>query len=162
VGYTHYFSFHKPARGRKVEAQKAYAKAVLECSKIVKHYSAKHGGLSGFTAHAPRGVYGGLGVNGSENSGSCEDFVLREHFMDYFNTDNEQSSFDFVKTRQYPYDTVVTACLIVLKYRMKDLIGVSSDGDASDWEEGLALAQEVTGLKSLKIPIKSNIEEMVR
>lgn len=151
MGYTHYFRFSPSPFGKTRATEKQYKKALIECAKIIKHYSKKNGGLSGYTAHAPIGEYGGLEVNGSERTGACEPLVLREHF-------SENEGFNFVKTAQYEYDTVVTACLILLKHRLKDLIEVSSDGDADDWKDGLRLAKEVLKLKSLKIPLRDESE----
>ena len=56
----------------------------------------------------------------------------------------------FCKTAQKPYDTAVTACLIYLA----SLHGfhVTSDGDESDWQAGLALARKVWPELSLEIP----------
>lgn len=138
MGYTHYWSFKKAPRGKTTQIEKRYQKAIKECNKIIRYYSETYGGLSGFSAHVEPGTYGGVKVNGSQNSGQCEDFVLREHF-------SQNESFNFCKTRQYPYDAVVVACLIVLKHRLGDLIDVSSDGDAEDWTDGVTLANAVLG-----------------
>ena len=43
---------------------------------------------------------------------------------------------------------VVTACLIVLKHHLGDLIEVSSDGKKSDWKEGLDLAKRIIKKKT--------------
>lgn len=154
MGYTHYFEFKKPAKGKTSQAEKMYQKAIFECAKVTRYYSKTFGGLSGFSAHCEPKLYGGLNVNGSERVGSCEPLILREHL-------SQNGDGDFVKTRQYPYDTVVTACLIILKHRLGDLIVVSSDGRQDDWNDGLILAQKVLGLKSLKIPktIQPNVRE---
>lgn len=145
MGYTHYFSFKSAPKGKLVKTEQAYQRAIMDCTRIIKHYSALHGGLSGFSAHAPVGLYRGLKINGSVNSGQCEDFILRERF-------EQNLGFNFCKTRQYSYDTVVTACLIVLKHRLGSLVSVSSDGFIDDWEDGLELAKTVLKLKTIKIP----------
>jgi hypothetical protein len=64
---------------------------------------------------------------------------------------------DFCKTAQYPYDTVVVACLIILKHYLGDSMEVKSDGDASEWADGLTLAQQVLGLKTLRIPVSIRV-----
>jgi hypothetical protein len=51
----------------------------------------------------------------------------------------DRTGFAFCKTAQKPYDTAVTACLILMKSVLKDKIRISSDGDASDWVAGLRL-----------------------
>lgn len=54
----------------------------------------------------------------------------------------KSSAFEFCKTAEKPYDTVVTAVLAVLGAAG---LKVSSDGDSSDWEPGLAFAKKVLG-----------------
>jgi len=51
---------------------------------------------------------------------------------------------DFCKTNRNPYDVVVTALLIALKQAYGANIGVRSDGNAEDWEEGLRLFETAT------------------
>lgn len=77
---------------------------------------------------------------------------MREHLS--------QNESDFCKTNMYPYDTVVTACLIILKHRLGDLIDVASDGRQDDWNDGLILARKITGLKRIQIP--NSIQPNVR
>jgi hypothetical protein len=144
MGYTHYFTFKKAPKGKASQIETNYQKALIDCQRIILAYSNVNGGLSGFSAHTKLGQYGGLNVNGSKEDGH-ETFVLREHF-------SQNESFNFCKTARKPYDTVVTACLIVLSYRLGACIDVSSDGDATDWTEGLRLAQKVLKLKRLQIP----------
>lgn len=152
MGYTHYFSFKGAPRGQASQVEAKYIKAIKECTKVIRHYSETFGGLSGFSAHSDK--YAGLKVNGSERVGACEDLVLREHY-------SQNESFNFVKTAMYPYDTVVTACLIILKHRLGDLIEVSSDGNADDWNDGLILARSVLGLKKLSLPksLRPNLKQ---
>jgi len=145
MGYTHYWTFKKAPRGKAVQTEKAYQKAIIECTKVIQYYSQEFGGLSGFSAHAPLGSYRGLEVNGSERVGQCESFSLPERY-------SLNKMPDFCKTNAYPYDTVVVACLIILKHRLGDLIEVHSDGRRDDWNDGLVLAQKVLGLKRLGIP----------
>lgn len=145
MSYTHYWTFDKKRNGKAAQSEKAYQKAILECAKIIRYYSETFGGLSGYTAHSKPYQYGGINTNGSKQDGH-ETFALREHL-------NQNEAFNFCKTAQKPYDTVVVACLIVLRHRLGDLVDVSSDGRASDWRDGLILAQRVLGLKTLQIPV---------
>lgn len=62
-----------------------------------------------------------------------EDFVIS----------SEDVGFNFCKTARKPYDTVVTACLILLKATLKDNVIVTSDGNWSDWEGGSLLYETV-------------------
>ena len=148
MGYTHYWSFQtkRGAKGTSARNEKAYQTAIVKCAKLVRDYSKLHGGLSGYTAHDKTGNYGGLKVNGSDRVGMCEDFVMREHL-------SQNEPMNFCKTRQYPYDTVVAACLIIIQHYLGDSIRVSSDGDASDWADALTLARTIPGLKKVQLPV---------
>ena len=87
MGHTHYWSFNRPKSGKTKTTEETYKKAILECQKIIRFESKLNGGLSGFCAHTTPGTYGGIKLNGSTNSGQCEDFVLREHYKE--NTPSE-------------------------------------------------------------------------
>lgn len=157
MGYTHYWRIN-PIKGKAEKQEKAYQNAIKKCQKIVSEYNKAvksidpkdERRLSGYSAHTKVGQYGGLNFNGVGNL-SHEDFSFREHFR-------ENSDFDFCKTARKPYDVVVTACLIVMKHYLKDGINVSSDGDASEWNDGLELAKKVTKLKTLKNPIQDDTD----
>ncbi len=155
MGYTHYFSTVSTSKKNAAQLERAYKTAIKHCQTICLQYSKQYGGLSGYSAHAPVGKYGGINVNGSRENGH-ETFVLREHWA--------ENNREFCKTAQKPYDIVVTACLIVLKHYMRDALSVGSDGYSQDWLAGLALATEVTGLKQLVVPltIESRISERVK
>lgn len=149
MGYTHYFSFKAPkrAKGEAERVEKSYKTAIKHCQKIIQTYSKVNGGIAGYTAHSKLMQYGGVVCNGKTGE-DCEDFVLREHYMQ-----NLEDRFgEFCKTGQNPYDVLVVACLIVLKHYLCDNIAIDSDGTKTDWSEGLLLARKITGLKSLKIP----------
>jgi hypothetical protein len=147
MGYTHYFGIKK-TKGDAEKIEKKYQYAIKQCTKVIQSYYNTYKGteysLSGFSAHAKIGRYGGLHINGKGNN-AHEDFCLREHFT-------QNKDFDFCKTAQKPYDKVVVACLIILKHYLKDNFEVNSDGDAIEWIEGLQLSQSVLKLKSLKLP----------
>lgn len=51
---------------------------------------------------------------------------------------------DFVKTGQLPYDTVVVAALTSFKVHVPD-VRLSSDGGEDEWQAGLALYRRATG-----------------
>ena len=151
MGYTHYYSFISK-RGEAAQTEKKYQRAVNDCAKVIRHYSETFGGLSGYSAHSK--TYGGINVNGSERVGQCETFILREHF-------SQNDSSNFCKTGRYQYDTVVTACLIILKHRLGDSVRIGSDGYAHEWADGLTLAQKVLGLKTLRLPDSLRVKEKV-
>ena len=146
MGYSHYWKFFKGSKTA-AETEKAYKKAILECQKVAKAYQKTATGnerLSGYTVNTKDGQYGGLNINGKGDEG-CEMFMMREHF-------NQNESFGFCKTYQRPYDTVVVACLAILKYRLKDAFNVSSDGHHAEWNYGVELANKVLKRK-IKNPI---------
>jgi hypothetical protein len=151
MGYTHYWSFNGK-RGQTAQNEKKYQNALKQCVKVVQYYSKTFGGLSGYTAHDVSKRYGGLNVNGSERVGSCETFAFREHMS--------QNEPDACKTNRCQYDTVVTACLIIMKQYLGDSFQVGSDGFVSDWADGLILAEKVTRLK-LSIPVSIETKRKV-
>lgn len=148
MGYTHYYSLKEKTQTR--ELQELYNKAIRQCARIAKNYNSelkkedpKHiGRLSGYTVHTKTGHYLGLNVNGTKEY-SHETFSFPENYSKFD---------DFCKTARKPYDTVVVACLITLKYYLGDLLQVESDGNSKDWEEGLLLAKKVLRIKNLVIP----------
>lgn len=118
MGYTHYFGF-TPIKSQAKILEAKYQRALKDCSRIVKKYSAE---------------YGGLQVNGSRDEAN-EPFELHEHFIE-----NNDDSRGFCKTARKPYDLVVTACLAVLKHRLGNAIQVTSDGYQHDWDAGVQYA----------------------
>lgn len=158
MGYTHYWSFKKPKsiKGTHQEIEAKYQLAVRQCQRIVKAYNkdikakdSKHSDrLSGYSAHTKVNDYLGLAFNGTQDL-SHETFILRDHW-------SANDDFNFCKTAQKPYDIVVVACLVTLQYYLGDLIEVSSDGNASEWVDGLKLARKVLKINNLIIP------EMIR
>ena len=52
--------------------------------------------------------------------------------------DPEGRYFEYVKTGGAPYDLPVTACLLVAKHRVGDLVVITSDGE--DWMWGMTRA----------------------
>lgn len=88
-------------------------------------------------------------------NGVCEDAhetckISRSH----------DSDFNFCKTAQKPYDRYVVAVLCICHYFAPGALDISSDGEESDWMEGLRVAQvafEQMGIlagKNLIIPPK--------
>jgi len=84
------------------------------------------------------GKYRGISLNGTKEFGH-ESFNLPEFFS---------AGSDFCKTARKPYDTVVVACLIVLKHYLGDNVRVASDGDSEDWDSGLFLARMALRIKT--------------
>jgi len=59
----------------------------------------------------------------------------------FYLTRKMRNDFEFCKTAQKPYDKYIVAMLIAVT-QITDSITVSSDGDQSDWLEGLQLYVE--------------------
>ena len=158
MGYTHYWGFNKPQKqkGAADAAQKAYRQAVEDCQRVIRAYQRQAGSaerLSGYSAHTTIGKYAGIQLNGKGDL-AHESFDLREHFRQAVESDGYgwvgKGSY-FCKTAQKPYDVVVVACLCILKYRLKDLINVGSDGDKQDWQAGAGFAAHVLKRK-IEVP----------
>jgi hypothetical protein len=134
MGYTHYWRC-QPDR---IVSHPGHAQTLREMQALVEAATVPLD-LEG------NGEGGAVAFNGSGDDG-CETFSWPPH-----------DSFDFCKTRQRPYDTLVTACLAIAKHRLGDAVHVSSDGDPKDWEEGVALASAVLG-ETVPCPLSDNCE----
>ncbi len=53
--------------------------------------------------------------------------------------------FGFCKTAYRPYDLAVQACLVIAAHHLGDAMEVSSDGSMNEWQDAIALCQEVLG-----------------
>lgn len=154
MGYTHYWTFKPVKRGETAKVERLYKKTLKECAKIARYYQDNFieydsERLSGYTVHDKTNKYGGLKINGKGDN-AHEDFTMREHFKQNFN--DFGGGFQFCKTARKPYDLVVTACLALLKHRLKDYIDVSSDGTHNEWKYGIALIKEAIDV-TVKNPI---------
>lgn len=162
MGYTHYWTFTAPQtiKGKHITIEHNYQLAVRQCQRLIKAYNKevktidpKHPGrLSGYSVHTKVNDYLGLEVNGTGDL-AHETFALRDHW-------SKNEAMNFCKTDSKPYDVVVTACLIVLQHYLgAELVEVTSDGDVSDWEEGLALAKRHLKMKlAIPVGVKSSSE----
>lgn len=137
MGFTHYYGFNV-RKGNAEKNEKLYQQAIKDCHKVILAWQREHKGtecsLSGYSAHTKLGLYGGIRVNG-KGKYSCEDFTLREHL--------KQNDSEFCKTARRPYDTVVVACLAIMKFHLKDMFDVGSDGDYHDFVAGVNYANKV-------------------
>lgn len=64
----------------------------------------------------------------------------------------EDGVFAFCKTARKPYDTVVCAALCIIKHYAGDYVKVRSDGEKSEWAEGIALCKKL--FKFGKFPVE--------
>ncbi|MEM1353878.1 MAG: hypothetical protein AAGH88_03240 [Planctomycetota bacterium] len=118
------------------------------------------------TAHGPDGCGDAVirddlvAFNGRNAGRSSLDDLSHETFFvpqalnpePYQTLDEHGRVFSFCKTNRKPYDLLVTAALVALKHHFQG-IKVLSDGQASDWEEGLALTKRVLGYGA--VPFKA-------
>ncbi len=134
MGYTHYWT-----QSKMIEPDK-WADFTNKVALIIK--TADDAGI-------PLGNYDGQGTphvttsmiafNGFANFG-YESFILD-------NGGEAWTGKAFCKTGQRPYDSVVTAVLILLKHEFADGFTVKSDGNWSDWTEGRNLYAETFGVE---------------
>jgi hypothetical protein len=140
LGYTHYW-YQDP----KLDADK-FAAAALDIAKVVEMSKVSLGGGMGGAGTAPEIGPEKIRLNGIEGD-AHETFAIEPTAeKPSYQDQSDPKVFNFCKTDRKPYDEVVTASLAVLKHHLGDAIRVSSDGDFSDWSDGLALAGEATNL----------------
>ena len=97
-----------------------------------------------------------VAFNGRNGGRSSLDDLSHETFYvpqklepeSYQSLDEHGRVFSFCKTNRKPYDLLVTAALVALKNHFP-WVKVLSDGQASDWVEGIALTQRVLGYGAL-------------
>lgn len=68
--------------------------------------------------------------------------------------------FECTKTAYKPYDLAVNVCLIIAKHYLKDDIVIRSDGEDSNWIEGVQLVQHFLGYgEDFKLDSRSILED---
>ena len=120
MGYTHYWTLQNGIETSKWDDFINGAKQIIATAEdagiLIADFS------EGNTIH----------INGV-SQGAHEDFVISAEDVD----------FNFCKTAQKPYDTVVTALLIQLKRSLGNDVVIKSDGSWHDWESGQLLFETV-------------------
>jgi hypothetical protein len=125
MGYTHYFNFiEEPSREKFIEFAEGVKQLVATAQEAGIEIADEEYGDDKI-------VFNGVGAN------SHETFYVSADGVD----------FNFCKTAQKPYDTAVTASLILAKKIFGDNIKISSDGDWSDWESGQLLYESVYNIQ---------------
>jgi len=81
--------------------------------------------------------------NGVDEEGH-ETFLIQQTFEGY-RQEIDGKLFQFCKTARKPYDTAVTACLIIFKHHFGNDFVVKSDGYPSEWQNGLNAVKECLG-----------------
>lgn len=135
--YTHYFD-RKPELDKKQFKRFADLVTTLFCNFKVQRIIAWDYDKP---ETSPQVTSSQIRFNGKGNDGG-ETFLFPRVCRDN-NLDDNGMCIAFCQTDQKPYDTYVTACLILAKLIFKDDINVSSEGSIADWHDGLGLAGKV-------------------
>lgn len=129
MGYTHYYE-----RRRDVAAPAdAYGRWAMDAKAIIAAAKAQGIRIAGWDGYdEPEFTEGYVSLNGWHDE-SCETFIWHAEVQENPEwRDADEPYLYFVKTRQRPYDAVVTALLLRLKHYYGDAVEVSSDGT---WDE---------------------------
>lgn len=150
MGYTHYWSWNLDGiKGKTSDYEARYQQAILECQKVIRKMAdenrSQYGSsmMSGYSAHTKPGQYAGLLLNGSRGN-DCEDFIMREHLK-------QNGTSEFCKTNRAAYGDAVICSLLILHYRLGDILTVNSDGDAEDWQPWADYVSKILRRK-VKVP----------
>ena len=140
MGYTHY------CKATRALDRGTFAKWSGDCARIVDTFEKKTGIqlANGFGNDRPVFREDRVWFNGSATCGHSSDFLLRHTYCggacDYETFGLElKDDGNFVKTGMRPYDIAVTACLLMLRYRFRDGVVISSDGNTKEWAAGQEL-----------------------
>ena len=126
MGYTHYWE--RPRNFTPAEFSEVCAAA----SKILETTSCPVFGHNG--KGPPEITSGRVALNGD---------ATRDLEHETFEITRSKPDYEFCKTARKPYNVVVTALLTYLSNAWD--FRVDSDGDPSDWDAGVALAEQALG-----------------
>lgn len=127
MGYSHYWNIKEELTPAQFKEWADGVKIIVE---IATEAGIKLGNGLGFDAPRIEETY--VAFNGVGGEGH-ETFTIAL----------DDTGFNFCKTGEKPYDTVVTASLILLKATLGENVIVSSDGNWSNWEGGILLYETV-------------------
>jgi len=155
MGYTHYWNHtRKFSNADWARVEDAWSACVGAAQNMGLQLSCDNGETS-ISAHRMvtqcwKNDFGNgpvLAINGYRND-AHETFVIHKNGPkpnSYHAKSNK--GFDFTKTAGKPYDAFVTAMLIWLETNFPKHITVRSDGEISDWQEGMDLAIQTFGIE---------------
>ena len=127
MGYTHHWTIKEELTREKFIEWAEGVKVIIE--------TAIEAGIplgNGLGEDAPEISDSVIAFNGKGNQG-----------VETFGITIDDEGYDFCKTNEYPYDSVVTASLIHAKQIFGDAILITSDGRWEDWEDGRVLYETV-------------------
>jgi len=129
MGYTHYFPITKQPTQDQWNSIAAGVKKALDIGGVPVAFEYDSSELPVIDKDLIR--FNGIAEDGHET----------------FYLSREDSGFQFCKTAYKPYDTLVTASLLIAEHFAPDCYNISSDGEASDWEAGKDLAEKACGVE---------------
>ena len=138
MGYTHYWYLNPHGNQEKYDIAKKIIAEILKNSPVSL--------ANGVSEAGSKPVFDKeIWFNGVAH-GSHETFWLPATLKEllngkYIQKDDAGRVFSSIKTAYKPYDTVVTACLTVLKNAVGEDASISSDGEVQDFQAGMKLAQ---------------------
>ena len=145
MGYTHYFYRPETLDPEKFKAASEDCKKLTISLNIPIQFECDDPEPPIFNELAIR-------FNGVNDDGH-ETFLVEQKFIPhYYRQEKNGKLFAFCKTARKPYDTAVTACLIILKHHFGDDFVVTSDGYTEEWQDGLNACIEYLGYG--KIPFE--------
>ncbi len=148
MGYTHYMTLNRSG------PQEKWTEAVMAAAQIIDASPVPLGDGHG-EGDRPLVRDDGIFTNGI-GEGRHETLVvptvLAALTQDNYTDAYQSEHFLFCKTARKPYDVVVTAVYATLAHiGGQECVTIGSDGEASDWVAGCALASEVLH-QSIAIP----------
>ena len=156
MGYTHYWSFHRDNM-KTEKLRQTFKKATDEMLELYKNLPLFP--KTGYYTDRSILIKGGLGegmpiINETEIWFNGESKTDMDHETFSINWKDEEA-FGFCKTARKPYDLLVCLCLLsLLNHYGSEIFQLSSDGDASEWQEAVDLYNEVTG-KGISNPFET-------
>jgi hypothetical protein len=159
MGYTHYWRQTKDLTEDEWDNVRQVAKTILKDNHgvILDNEPTDSQNLSI--------TYDSILFNGRGDDSHETFYLTRKQRPKYdYESDEEfaKGAFEFCKTAQKPYDKYVVAMLIAIT-QITDSITVSSDGDQSDWLEGMQLyVERCTSNDTLNDYAKELIPDSVR
>lgn len=137
MGYTHYWKFNEEPSAEKfvefVEGVKQITATADEAGIPIGEEKYESNYVS----------FNGVGL------GAHETFYIELPLGD------ERYDYGFCKTAEKPYDTAVTASLILAKKIFGEAISIRSDGNWSDWEGGQLLYESVFNVQPENVLVKA-------
>lgn len=147
MGYTHYFT---QKRNLKVSEMEALANATAKIIRatnvpVIWEYD-EPGKPPEITKDLIR--FNGVGDDGHETFWLPRQRPKREAWQD-----KDTHGFLFCKTARKPYDIIVVAVLCAAHRIAPGAFAIGSDGDAEDWDDGLALFNRVATGQTAMLPL---------